>query len=65
MPMPNVHRPQLCLIAQEPKEVTPGEHVFKYAPGRYGIVTYDLPVEATPDKPYLCLSLNFDPVMLG
>jgi AraC-like DNA-binding protein len=33
-------------------------------------VTYDLPVtgqvvEATPDKPYLCLYLDFDPVMLG
>jgi AraC-like DNA-binding protein len=44
--------------------------VFKYAPGRYGVVTYDLPaighvVEATPDKPYLCLYLDFDPVMLG
>lgn len=70
MPMPNVYRPQLCLVAQGHKEVTLGDHVFRYAPGRYGIVTYDLPaigrvVEATPDKPYLCLYLDFDPVMLG
>lgn len=69
MPMPNVYRPQLCLVAQGQKEVTLGEHVFRYAPGRYGIVTYDLPVtgqviEATPAKPYLCLFLDFDPVML-
>lgn len=70
MPMPNVYRPQLCLVAQGQKEITLGSHVFRYAPGRYGIVTYDLPVtgqvvEATPDKPYLCLFIDFDPVMLG
>lgn len=70
MPMPNVYRPQLCIVAQGCKEVTWDDHVFRYAPGRYGVVTYDLPVighviEATPDKPYLCLYLDFDPVMLG
>jgi AraC-like DNA-binding protein len=70
MPMPNVYRPQLCLVAQGHKEVTLGDRVFRYAPGRYGIVTYDLPVigrvvEATPDQPYLCLYLDFDPVLLG
>lgn len=70
MPMPNVYRPQLCLVAQGQKQVTLGDRVFRYAPGRYGVVTYDLPVtgqvvEATPDKPYLCLVLDFDPVMLG
>ncbi|WP_038387472.1 AraC family transcriptional regulator [Bradyrhizobium elkanii] len=70
MPMPNVHRPQLCLVAQGHKEVTLGDRVFSYAPGRYGVVTYDLPaighvVEATPEKPYLCMYLDFDPVMLG
>ncbi|RDU95224.1 AraC family transcriptional regulator [Trinickia dinghuensis] len=70
MPMPNVYRPQLCLVAQGHKEVTLGGRVFRYAPGRYGVVTYDLPVighviEATPDKPYLCLYIDFDPIMLG
>lgn len=70
MPMPNVYRPQLCLVAQGHKEVTLGDLVFRYAPGRYGVVTCDLPaigrvVEATPDKPYLCLYLDFDPVILG
>ncbi|MBY3277904.1 helix-turn-helix domain-containing protein [Rhizobium laguerreae] len=70
MPTPNVYRPQLCLVVQGRKEVTLGDRVFRYTPGRYGVVTYDLPaighvVEATPDKPYLCLYLDFDPVMLG
>lgn len=70
MPMPNVYRPQLCLVAQGRKEVTLGDRMFRYTPGRYGVVTYDLPaighvVEATPDQPYLCLYLDFDPVTLG
>ncbi|WNL44254.1 AraC family transcriptional regulator [Dyella sp. BiH032] len=70
MPMPNVYRPQMCLVAQGQKEVMLGDRVFRYAPGRYGVVTYDLPatgrvVDATPDKPYLCVYLDFDPVMLG
>lgn len=70
MPMPNVYRPQLCLVAQGHKEVTLGDRMFRYSPGRYGVVTYDLPaighvVEATPEKPYLCLYLDFDPVLLG
>src|SRR4051812_33773193 len=70
MPMPNVYRPQLCLVAQGHKQVTLGDRVFRYAPGRYGVVTHDLPaighvVEATPDKPYLCLYVDFDPVTLG
>lgn len=70
MPLPNVYRPQMCLVARGRKEVTAGDRVFAYAPGRYGIITHDLPaighvVEATPDDPYLCLFLDFDPVMLG
>ncbi|GLQ89040.1 AraC family transcriptional regulator [Dyella flagellata] len=70
MPMPNVYRPQLCLVAQGRKEVALGGGVFRYAPGRYGVVTYDLPaighvVDATPDRPYLCMYLDFDPVMLA
>ncbi|WP_227753659.1 MULTISPECIES: AraC family transcriptional regulator [Ramlibacter] len=70
LPMPNVYRPQLCLVAQGRKEVSVGPRTFSYAPGRYGVVIHDLPVtgrviEATPAKPYLCLFLDFDPVMLG
>lgn len=70
MPMPNVYRPQLCFVAQGQKEVVLGDHVFRYAPGRYGVVTYDLPatgqvIEATPASPYLCLFIDFNPVILG
>jgi len=70
MPMPNVYQPLLCLVVQGRKRVELGDQRFLYSPGRYGIVTHDLPttgrvVEATPHKPYLSLVLNFDPVALG
>ena len=70
MPMPSVYRPQLCLVAQGQKEVVLGDRVFRYSPGRYGVVTHDLPatghvIEATPERPYLCMYLDFDPVTLG
>lgn len=70
MPMPSVCRPQLCLVAQGRKEVRLGDCVLRYAPGRYSVVTYDLPVighvvEASPTTPYLCMYLDFDPIMLG
>ena len=70
MPMPSVYRPQLCFVAQGQKEVALGDQILRYAQGLYGIVTYDVPVtgqvvEASPAKPYLCLFLDFDPVLLG
>jgi AraC-like DNA-binding protein len=70
MPMPNVYRPLLCLVVQGGKQVVLGDQLFHYAPGRYGIVTHDLPatgrvVEASLAKPYLSFVLDFDPVSLA
>ena len=70
MPMPNVYQPLLCLAVQGVKQVELGDQVFVYTPGRYGIVTHDLPatgrvIEATPEHPYLCFVLHFDSVALG
>ena len=70
LPLPNVYRPQLCLVVQGRKDVTLGGRVLRYAAGRHGLVTHDLPaigrvMEATPHRPYLCMYLDFDPVMLG
>lgn len=70
MPMPNVYRPLLCLVVQGTKRVMLGDQAFLFAPGRHAIVTHDLPttghvIEASPDRPYLCVVLDFDPVALG
>jgi AraC-like DNA-binding protein len=70
MPMPNVYVPALCLVAQGRKQAMLAGRTFVYDPARYLIVSVDLPVmghvlEASPDKPYLCMALQFDPVMLS
>jgi AraC-like DNA-binding protein len=56
----------LCVIAQGAKEVRLGEERYAYDAARFMVFTTDLPVsarvtEATPQRPYLCLRLDFDP----
>jgi len=70
LPMPNVYEPALCLVAQGRKQAMLAGKTFTYDPARYLIVSVELPVlghvvEASPDEPYLCLALNFDPVVLS
>lgn len=55
----------LCVIAQGAKEVRLGEERYVYDASRFMVFTTDLPVsgrviEASPDRPYLCLRLDFD-----
>ncbi|WP_416758953.1 AraC family transcriptional regulator N-terminal domain-containing protein [Roseateles sp. So40a] len=55
----------LCVIAQGAKEVRLAEERYVYDAARFMVFTTDLPVssrviEATPDRPYLCLRLDFD-----
>ncbi|WP_431264925.1 AraC family transcriptional regulator N-terminal domain-containing protein [Roseateles chitinivorans] len=56
----------LCLIAQGAKEVVLGEERFVYDAARFMVFTTDLPIsarviDATPERPYLCLRFDFDP----
>lgn len=69
-PIPTVYEPALCIVAQGRKQTMLGEKVYFYDPEQYLVVTVDLPVvaqviEASPDKPFLCLSLNLDPGQLS
>ena len=64
-PVPSVHRPSLCFLAQGAKEVTFGGKVYRYEAGEFLVSTVDLPVtgeivEAMPRKPYLCFALGID-----
>jgi AraC-like DNA-binding protein len=70
LPMPNVYEPALCLVAQGRKQAMLNGRTFTYDPARYLIVSVELPilgrvVDASPEEPYLCLTLNFDPVALS
>jgi AraC-like DNA-binding protein len=63
--MPTVYEPSMCLIAQGSKRVILGDEVFVYDRARYLVASVDLPVvgevlEATPERPYLCVTLRLD-----
>ena len=69
-PMPTVYEPAVCLVAQGRKQTMLAEEVYFYDPEQYLVVTVDLPVvgqviEASPEKPYLCVCLNLDPGQLS
>lgn len=63
---PSVYEPRLCIVAQGRKVVTLSDRTYHYDPLNYLVVSVTLPmigqvVEATPDKPYLCLRIDIDP----
>lgn len=70
LPMPTVYEPSLCLVAQGRKEAVVAGRSFVYDPARYLVVGVEVPVvghvvEASPDQPYLCMAVRFDPIALG
>ena len=65
-----VSRPSLCLIAQGAKEVYLGDATYRYDCDHFMIATMELPmmgrvIEASPNKPYLALRLDIDPLVVG
>ncbi|QWF17677.1 AraC family transcriptional regulator [Lysobacter capsici] len=67
---PSVYEPRLCVVAQGRKVVTLSGRTYHYDPLNYLVVSVTLPmigqvVEATPDKPYLCLRLDIDPAQIA
>ena len=73
VPMELVHGlavPALCVIAQGSKQILVGEECYRYDSAHYLLNTVELPVvgqvvEASREKPYLCLKLNLNPVLVG
>lgn len=60
------YEPALCIIAQGRKRAMLGDEVFNYSPSHYLVAAVDLPIlgqiiEATEEKPYLCLRLELTP----
>ena len=57
--------PHLCLVAQGSKSIMLGDEVYIYEPLSYVITSVDLPlasyiIRATPEHPYLGLTLELD-----
>lgn len=69
-PLHAIHQPSVCIIAQGAKQVMLSDQIFRYSPGRYLVVSADMPVtgqviEASEDKPYLCFRLDLDMKLLS
>jgi AraC-like DNA-binding protein len=63
--VPSVYKPSLCLITQGRKQVDLGGRSYFYDPAKYLAVSVDLPLvgsilEASPERPYLCVVLDID-----
>ena len=62
--------PSLCVVAQGSKEFLLGESRYQYDPFHYLLVTVDLPyvgqvLEASQERPFLCLRLDLAPTLVG
>jgi AraC-like DNA-binding protein len=69
-PVHGIVGPAFCVIAQGRKEVVVGEERYRYDPYHYLLATVELPVigqvmEGSPDKPYLAVRLDLNPVVVG
>lgn len=62
---PAAMTPSICVILQGKKQVWLEEEVYQYEPSQFLAVSVDMPVvgqvmEASPEKPYLCLQVELD-----
>ena len=60
----------ICLVAQGAKNMQLGGELFRYDSENFILASLDMPiigqiVEATPEKPFLCLKLEFDPTVIA
>ncbi len=65
-PAPVLQEPAVYVVVQGRKQVTVGGEAYVYDPSQYLAVSVDLPavgnvMEASPEEPYLCLTLTVDP----
>jgi AraC-like DNA-binding protein len=70
MKLPAVYEPSLCVIVQGSKQVLLEDDIYRYAPSQYLAVSVDLPLlgqvlEASEERPYLCLQIEIDPRQIG
>jgi AraC-like DNA-binding protein len=68
--LPSVYDPCLCFVVQGRKRALLADEVYVYDPLHYLVVSVTLPVigqivEASPDRPYLCMRLGIDVKMLA
>lgn len=65
-PISSIYEPAFALVAQGRKRTVLGDRVFDYGAGNYLVVSVGLPIvgsvtAATPEEPYLSLSMTLSP----
>jgi AraC-like DNA-binding protein len=68
--LPTVYEPGLCVVVQGCKQALLAGDVLRYDPLHYLVISVTLPIiaqilEASPQKPYLCVRLTIDPREIG
>jgi AraC-like DNA-binding protein len=61
----SIHEPALCIVAQGRKLIMLAQECYFYGPSSYLVVSLELPIsgqviQASPERPYLCLRLDWD-----
>ncbi|MFC3551703.1 AraC family transcriptional regulator N-terminal domain-containing protein [Lysobacter cavernae] len=69
-PLPSVYHPSLCVVVQGRKRALLADEVFTYDPLNYLVVSMTLPIsgqiiDATPERPYLCLRIDIGPALVN
>jgi len=64
-PLSSVYEPSICVVVQGRKQAMLGNERYVYDPLNYLVVSMSLPmignvIEATPERPYLCLRIDID-----
>jgi AraC-like DNA-binding protein len=64
-PMPTLYEPMLCIVLQGAKEVMIGDRLLRYDTASYFVASIEVPasgrvVQASPEKPYIAVSLALD-----
>lgn len=70
MKLPAVYQPSICVIAEGTKQVLLEDEIYRYASSQFLAVSVDLPllgqvVEASAQRPYLCVQIEIDPRLIG
>lgn len=68
--LPTVYEPGICLVVQGRKQAAAMGEVLTYDPLHCLVISVPMPsvgqiIEATPEKPYLCVRLSIDPREVG
>jgi AraC-like DNA-binding protein len=69
-PTVGLYQPMVCLVLQGAKEATIGGRTLRYDESCYFVTSLDLPastriIEASPERPYICLAYALDPEPLA